>query len=152
MKTVIKYAVGAETLQKVLMASLKAESTYEFLISKTNSEHIVNWLHYRKENTTDFILKVLIQLEQMEVKPKSISNIQSKVHAFFSNFKSLIAPMSDEAVIKAALKADSFYLNRLKEIRKSVVVTNELYQFYTNQINMIASPSKQLDSHNTLIS
>lgn len=137
MKTKIKYEVGSETLQKILLASLKAESSYDQLKSKTSNKVILNWIDAKKESTTDFILKVLTHLEDMEIEPKSKSAIRLRLNQFLMNLKSLIIPPKDEMIIRETLKVDAAYLKVINEVMKSPSITDDLYQLYSSQIEKI---------------
>lgn len=151
MKTRITYEVGSETLQKILLASLSAESSYDQLKTKTSNKVILDWLDAKKEFTTDFILKVLMHLEEMEIEPKSKSAIRARLDQFISNVKSLIIPFKDELVIRECLKVDAAYLNEIGEVLKSSSITDELYQLYSNQQEKIRMRSRPVESFEILV-
>ena len=151
MKTRIKYEVGSDTLQKILLASLSAESSYDQLMTKTSNKVILEWLGAKKEFTTDFILKVLTELEEMDIEPRYKSAISLKINQFFANLKSLIIPPKDELVIRECLKVDGNYLKEINEVLKSAVITDELYQLYTLQKEKIRMRSRPIESFEVLL-
>lgn len=151
MKIRIKYEVGSETLQRILLASLRAESNYDQLKLKTSNKVILEWLDEKKEYTTDFILKVLTLLEEMDIEPQSKSAIRLRVSQFFSNIKSLVIPPKDELVIRECLNVDSEYLRVINELLKSAVITDELYQLYQSQADKIRMRSKPIQSFEMLL-
>ncbi|WP_026755884.1 hypothetical protein [Sediminibacter sp. Hel_I_10] len=151
MRTSIKYQVGLETLQKILLTSLKAEASYEHLMSQTKNEIIFKWLENRKECTTDFILKVLTQLENMEATAPQISNIQYKLFKLLSDIKSLIFPKGDADIIREGINVDGQYLKGLNEVLKDPTITDTLYSLYSKQIELLRASVKQVETDQIIL-
>jgi len=152
MRTRIKYQVGSETLQEILVASLKAETSYEYLMSKTKNEGLYQWLEFRKEATTDFILKVLQYLEEMNIVAASYSNFNVKFQNFVSDIKVLLMAKGEEAVISLSLETDEKYLESLYKVLKHPTVTDKLYKEYNSQIEIIRNSAREFVQSDTIIS
>ncbi|MEM6515392.1 MAG: hypothetical protein AAF688_04360 [Bacteroidota bacterium] len=151
MRTRIKYQVGSESLQIILIASLKAEASYENLMAKSRNQSLSYWLEYRKEATTDFIMKVLQQLENMGVTAASYPNISLKIQNFVSDLKVMLLGKNDESIISESLKIDERYLDSLYEVLKLPTITDELYRLYRNQIDVIRNSAKEFVQSNSVI-
>lgn len=151
METKIKYEVGSDSLQRILLTSMNAESSYDQLMTKTSNKVLLDWIGMKKEFTTDFILKVLMKLEEMEIAPKSKYALGLKINQFFENLRSLITAKRDELVIRECLKVDSLYLKEINEVLKSATITDELYQLYTSQKEKIRMRSRPVESFEVLL-
>jgi len=151
MRTSIKYQVGSETLQEILIASLKAEASYEHLMNKTVNQSLYQWLEFRKEATTDFILKVLQYLEEMKVPPVSYSGLDIKIHHLLSDIKFLFLSRREESLISSSLSIDEKYLENLYKVLKHPTVTDNLYQLYRKQIDLIRNSAKEFVQSDTVV-
>ena len=150
MRTRIKYQVGSETLQKILIASLKAEASYENLMSRTKSESLYLWLEFRKEATTDFILKVLENLDEMKVRASVLPKMVIKVQNLWADIKLFLVSKQEEAIINASLNIDKEYLDSLYNVLNHPTVTDVLYKLYQKQIDIIRNSAKQFVQGDTL--
>ena len=152
MRTSFTYTAGSETLQTILITSLKTLSVYEHLLKCTENPYILEWLSSKIESTSDFILDVQVELEAMGIEPRSISSLQIAISNLVYEFKYLFGLIDDQYVISACLNTDGQYLNKLSEVKNSATVTDELYQMYSSQIAAIRrKPSKQMITENILL-
>ena len=153
MKTKIAYTVGSETLQTILIESLKKVFVYKQLINNTENPYILDWISNKVRDTDNFILEVQVQLEAMGLKPNGMSKVHVLINKIAFECNMIFATRDDEFVISECLKTDLNYLNSLSQVRKSSLITDELYQIYSQQIASIKrKPSPNLNRQNILIS
>ncbi|MBR9915828.1 MAG: DUF2383 domain-containing protein [Algicola sp.] len=152
MKTSITYTVGSETLQKILMTSIKAKEAYRHLQEQTENPYIQKWLTTKLKSIDNFILEVQVHLETMGIEPVSISKMQLRIMKLMAELKSIMTRKDDEMVIRECLNIDGVYLSSLSNVKRSAVVTDTLYQLYSKQIEAIRRrPIKQMENHNVLL-
>ena len=139
MRTKIKYQVGDESLQRTLISSMKAELSYDLLISKTKNTDVIHWISEKKECTTDFILKVLTMLEDMEIQAKLNKGLRFKFNHLWFDLKTFVLPLENEDAVRECLMIDNHYLDELENELKSVIMTDHIYALYTAQREKLRS-------------
>ncbi|MDD7886625.1 hypothetical protein [Flavivirga sp. 57AJ16] len=139
MKTQIKYLVGMDSLQKMLVLSLHAEASYEQLKTKTNHMDIRDWLTAKQELTTDFILKILTLSQEFEIHPQSPPIKKASLNQIWLNMKLKFISIDNNLIIRKCQKIDKTMLDALNHEIKWGLITTNIHQFYTNYKNKLRS-------------
>ena len=137
MVTEIKYQVGVDTLLNVLQLSYDTKLSYTQLINITNDECVEELLELKVEHLSNFMSKILTELNTMYITPILKSSFNASLERFGINLRYTLVDIDDISIINKSLKLDNTLHTYISNEIKKGMYTKNVYNLLQEEMDIL---------------
>ncbi|RAJ18023.1 ferritin-like domain-containing protein [Olleya aquimaris] len=106
MKTTQSNQDTVNALQELLQKNYDAEAGYKQVMTKTENQHLKNWLQQKALQRNTFATELDHQIRKHNAEPKTDGTLKGDLHRGWINIKSTLSKDTDEALLEECIRGE----------------------------------------------